>query len=190
MGVAHLLDADGATDELAGSGKRRPLLTRDRLAYLGLGTPSAYEREQIAARGLRAVDLDTTIADPEGAAQAALALLDGSDEIAVHFDVDVLDFLDAPLAENTDREPGVPLASAGRALRDAARRRPRPRRHRDGVQPAPRRRRDDAPAGRRARGRVRLAGVDRVDRPDRRRVAAVRGDQRGEVLVQRPLVGQ
>ena len=34
----------------------------------------------------------------------------------MHFDVDVLDFLDAPLAENTDREPGVPLASAGRAL--------------------------------------------------------------------------
>jgi arginase len=116
MGVAHLLDAEGATDELAGAGPRRPLLERDRLAYLALGRPSAYEREQIERRGLRAVDLDTAIADPEGAARSALALLDGSDEIAVHFDVDVVDYLDAPLAENTDREPGLPLASAGRAL--------------------------------------------------------------------------
>ena len=28
----------------------------------------------------------------------------------------MLDFRDAPLAENTDRAPGLPLASAGRAL--------------------------------------------------------------------------
>ena len=34
----------------------------------------------------------------------------------MHFDVDVLDFLDAPLAENTDRDPGVPLEGAARAL--------------------------------------------------------------------------
>ncbi len=33
----------------------------------------------------------------------------------MHFDVDVLDFLDAPLAENTDRG-GLPLAAAARAL--------------------------------------------------------------------------
>jgi arginase len=116
MGVAHLLDVDGATDELAGIGAQRPLLAPERLSYLALGPVSAFEREQIERRGLRAVDLDATIADPEGSARAALAVLDGCEEIAVHFDVDVVDFLDAPLAENTDRAPGVPLAAAGRAL--------------------------------------------------------------------------
>jgi arginase len=116
MGVAHLLDLDGATDELAGVGPVRPLLAPERLAYLGLGPASPFEREQMARHGVREVGLGATMADPEAAARAALDLLGGSEEIAVHFDVDVLDFLDSPLAENTDRAPGVPLASAARVL--------------------------------------------------------------------------
>ena len=36
--------------------------------------------------------------------------------MAVHFDVDVIDFLDAPLAENVDRTPGLPLDAAAEAL--------------------------------------------------------------------------
>jgi arginase len=116
MGVAHMLDVDGVVEELAGVGGRRPLLDPGRLAYLALGSATAFERELIARRGVAAVDLDATIADPVTAARAALATLEGCAEIAVHFDVDVVDFLDAPLAENTDRAPGVPLASAGQAL--------------------------------------------------------------------------
>jgi arginase len=116
MGVAHMLDVDGAVDELAGVGGRRPLLDPDRLSYLALGRATEFERGQIDRRGIPAVDLEAAIADPEAAARAALAPLAGCEEIAVHFDVDVLDFLDAPLAENTDRAPGVPLAGAGRAL--------------------------------------------------------------------------
>ena len=34
----------------------------------------------------------------------------------MHFDVDVVDFLDAPLAENVDRTPGLPLDAAAEAL--------------------------------------------------------------------------
>lgn len=116
MGVAHLLDVEGAADELAGVGPERPLLPPDRLAYLGLGPASPFEREQMARRGVREVGLGATMHDPEAAARSALGLLDCCDEIAVHFDVDVLDFLDAPLAENTDRAPGIPLASAARVL--------------------------------------------------------------------------
>ena len=78
---------------------------------------TAFEQEQIAARGLAAVPLDETAADPGGAAARALAALGDAAEVAVHFDVDVVDFLDAPLAENTDRQPGLPLAAAGAALR-------------------------------------------------------------------------
>jgi arginase len=116
MGVAHLLAIDGATDELAGIGPVRPLLAPERLAYLGLGPASPFEREQIVRHGVREVGLGATMSDPEAAAQSALGLVAGPEEIAVHFDVDVLDFLDAPLAENTDRAPAVPLERAGRAL--------------------------------------------------------------------------
>jgi arginase len=116
MGVAHMLDLDGAVDELAGVAGARPLLDSGRVAYLGLDRATVFEREVIAAREITVVDLAATSADPERAARAALTALDGCEQIAVHFDVDVLDFRDAPLAENIDREPGLALASAGRAL--------------------------------------------------------------------------
>ena len=116
MGVAHMLDAEGAVDELAGIAEARPMLEARRLCYLGLGPATAFEREQIARRGIAVVDLPATIAEPAASARAALAALGDCDEIAVHFDLDVLDFLDAPLAENTDRDRGVPLEGAGRAL--------------------------------------------------------------------------
>jgi arginase len=115
MGVAHMLGVDGAVDELAGVAGTRPLLAADRLAFLALGQTTDFERAEIERRAIPVVDLEATIDDPEAAARAALAPLAGCDELAVHFDVDVLDFLDAPLAENTDRG-GLPLASAGRAL--------------------------------------------------------------------------
>ena len=66
--------------------------------------------------GVREVGLGATMSDPEAAARSALELVAGSEEIAVHFDVDVLDFLDAPLAENVDRTPGLPLDAAAEAL--------------------------------------------------------------------------
>jgi arginase len=112
MGVAHMLGIEGTVEELGGD---RPLLDPGRLCYLGLGRATAFEREQIARHGIAVVDLDATIADPVAAARASLAALEACAEVAVHFDVDLLDFLDAPLAENTDRG-GLPLAAAGRAL--------------------------------------------------------------------------
>jgi arginase len=116
MGVAHMLDVDGVVEELAGVAGTRPLLAPDRLAFLGLGPVTPPETAIIERMQLRVVGLDATIADPEDAARAALRALPDAGEIAVHFDVDVLDFLDAPLAENIDRGPGLPLATAGAAL--------------------------------------------------------------------------
>jgi arginase len=116
MGVAHMLDVHGCTDGLAAVGGDRPLLEPARLAYLGLGRISPPEQAVIDARRPAVVALERAIADPRGAAGAALEALDGCDELALHFDVDVLDFLETPLAENTDRAPGVPLAAAGAIL--------------------------------------------------------------------------
>jgi arginase len=115
MGVAHLLDVGGATDELADIAGARPMLTADRLVFLALAPVTPFETAEIERRGLRAVGMEAAIGDPEAAAREALAGLE-ADVIAVHFDVDVVDFRDAPLAENTDRVPGLPLACAGRAL--------------------------------------------------------------------------
>jgi arginase len=116
MGVAHMLDVDGVVEELAGLAGTRPLLAPGRLAFLGLGPITPPETAIIERKRLPVVSLDATVADPKGAARTALGALPGAGEIAVHFDVDVLDFLDAPLAENTDRGPGLPLATAGAAL--------------------------------------------------------------------------
>ena len=116
MGVAHLLDVDGAVDELAGLAGRRPMLAPARVSYLALGPITPFEAAVVEARGIAAVPLADAAADPAGAARAALAALGDLAHVAVHFDVDVVDFLDAPLAENTDRAPGLPLAAAGAAL--------------------------------------------------------------------------
>ena len=70
MGVAHMLDADGAADELAGIADARPMLDAGRICYLGLGPATPFEREQIARRGIAVLDLAATIDDPAAAARA------------------------------------------------------------------------------------------------------------------------
>jgi arginase len=46
----------------------------------------------------------------------ALSPLAACDSLAVHFDVDLVDFLDAPLAENTDRGTAPSLTACGEIL--------------------------------------------------------------------------
>ena len=105
-GVAHMLDVDGADDRLSGSGPRRPLLSDDDVVFLGadLNQSTAHERSVIAARGLRVM----------GAQHAARAA-DGRPHL-VHFDVDVIDFSDVPLSENTGRGIGISFEAAFAAL--------------------------------------------------------------------------
>jgi arginase family enzyme len=76
--------------------------------------PRAQNADQVTA-------CKALAADPGGAAGNALGYLPPG-PLAVHIDVDVLDFTDAPLAENTDgRNSGPTLDQAGEALRVAAR---------------------------------------------------------------------
>jgi arginase len=118
MGVAHMLAIEGAEPELAGIAGAPPLLAPERIAFLGLAPVTPPEQAVIDELGLPVVPLDRTVADPSGAAREALEALADCAEIVVHFDVDVLDFLDAPLAENTDRAPGLPLSSAATILEE------------------------------------------------------------------------
>ena len=77
MGVAHLLDVEGAESELAGIGSSRPLLEDDQLVFLGVKPGTEFEQATIEQRGLAVVDVDALGADPERAASQALGALGG-----------------------------------------------------------------------------------------------------------------
>ncbi len=109
MGVAHLLGEPEATPGLRDIGPRVPLLDDDQIVLLGFGAAhaTAGERERVERRGLAVVPDSEVAADPAAAAARALSLLAGCDRLAVHFDVDTIDFVDAPLSENTGRNTGL-----------------------------------------------------------------------------------
>jgi arginase len=120
MGMAHALGVDGAEAELAGVGGRTPLLRDDQVLFFSYGPDQArpFELEQMERRGLARVSVDEVSADPEGCARRALDEFGARfARLLVHFDVDTVDFNDAPLSENTGRGEGLALDTALRALR-------------------------------------------------------------------------
>jgi arginase len=119
MGVAHMLDEPGVTPELSSVGPRRPLLRDDEVLFFAYGPEQAteFERGVMERRGLERVPVAEVAGDPEGAAARTLAGFGSRFErLLVHFDVDVIDFTDAPLSENTGRNEGLALDLAMRAL--------------------------------------------------------------------------
>jgi arginase len=119
MGMAHALGVDGAEDELVSAGPRMPLLADDQVLFLSYGPEQArpFEREQMERRGLAGIPVHEVAGDPEAAARHALEWAEPHFErLLVHFDVDVIDFTDAPLSENTGRNEGISLDTALGAL--------------------------------------------------------------------------
>jgi arginase len=111
MGVAHLLGLNGTHPALAGIGPRRPLLDAGHLALLGFDPGHATEHEKlvISEHDIPAVTVEQLATDPAGAARSAIEQLADADALVLHFDVDVVDFLDVPLSENVARDGGVTL---------------------------------------------------------------------------------
>jgi arginase len=123
MGLAHALALPGCVDILTDAFGPRPLLEAYQVAWLGVEpcVATGWEREQADRLGLHVTTSEALAADPAGAARAALDHLPPG-PLAVHIDVDVLDFIDAPLAENTDcRNTGPTLDQAVETLQQAAR---------------------------------------------------------------------
>ena len=121
MGMAHALSLPGSLEVLADVLGPRPLLEPDQVAWLGVEDRFATEWERAEARrlGLRVISSDAFARDPASSAAECLNALPKG-PLAVHLDVDVLDFIDAPLAENTDgRNSGPTLDQAAAALRIA-----------------------------------------------------------------------
>ncbi|MFF1635354.1 arginase family protein [Leifsonia sp. NPDC058248] len=121
MGLAHLLDVPGVVPELRDALGPSPLLAPGRLHLLGLDPAASTpgERSIRDALGLGMTTGAELAADPRAAASRALATL-GTGPFAVHLDVDVLDFTDAPLAQDTGgRNTGPGLAQVAEALTTA-----------------------------------------------------------------------
>jgi arginase len=122
MGMAHALSLPGTLDVLVDVLGLRPLLEPHQVAWLGIDDRFATEWERAEARrlGLQVISSSAFAHDPVSSAVESLKHLP-SGPLAVHLDVDVLDFIDAPLVENTDgRNSGPTLDQVADALRIAA----------------------------------------------------------------------
>lgn len=118
MGIAHLLDVPGVDPELRDALGPAPLLTAERLHLLGIDPDASTvgERHNRDTRALSMTTSEMLAADPGGSTERALSAF-GPGPLAVHLDVDVLDFTDAPLAEDTSgRNTGPTLTAIEEAL--------------------------------------------------------------------------
>jgi arginase len=108
MGVAHMLDIEGTTPELAALGPRRPMLRPEQVLFFANGNVEPFERRVIQELGMAEVPVVEVAADPSGTAQSvARGWAQQFERLLVHLDVDVLDFVDMPLAENTRHNVGL-----------------------------------------------------------------------------------
>jgi arginase len=111
MGLGMLLGVTGAVDGVVTLGQLRP----ERVALLGFyeRKSTEWELEHLDRYGITKVTDQAVRADPRSAAREALAgLPTDTAAIALHFDVDVIDFVDAPLSEDTNRNLGISLDDA------------------------------------------------------------------------------
>jgi arginase len=118
MGMAHALALPGCVDMLVNAFGPPPLLEPRQAAWIGVDPEVAteWEREQAARLSLRVTTSKAFVAAPAETIRAALSDFSPG-PLAVHLDVDVLDFTDAPLAESTDgRNTGPTLDQAAEAL--------------------------------------------------------------------------
>lgn len=119
MGMAHLLNLEGALPELAHIGSRTPLLSPSDVVFFGFDPNNAteWELKQIKQLNLRVVTCDEVASDPVGKATHVLHEWGTQYEhLLIHFDVDVIDFVDMPLSENYSRNEGLSFEQTMQAL--------------------------------------------------------------------------
>jgi arginase len=114
MGVAHMLGFDGAAVSLAAMANRVPMVPGRRLAVIG------HDESDVDASDLRRLEdhhvhrLPATAIRGHAAQAAAEALrvLDDRDRLIVHFDVDVIDSTELPLAQYPHFNAGLCFGDA------------------------------------------------------------------------------
>jgi arginase len=120
MALAHMLAIEGTAPSLAAAAGNAPLLDPGQVVLFAhdRSHSTRFERAEIQRLGLARLALEEVRGDPEGAAGRALELLGArSERSAIHLDVDVVDFTDAPLSEHPSRNAGLRLDQMLRALK-------------------------------------------------------------------------
>jgi arginase len=120
MALAHMLALEGAEPTLAAAAEKVPLLDPSQVLLFAPSPSHAtrFERGEIERLRMARVALEDVRGDPQAAAHQALELVAArSDRYAIHLDLDVVDFTDAPLSEHPSRNTGLKLAEMLDALR-------------------------------------------------------------------------
>jgi arginase len=118
MGMAHALALPGTIPAFRDLAGPEPLTTPEHISLLAheWKTATEWEREQLQKLALRRIACDEVATDPVGAAEKVLRVIESTRPVVLHFDVDVINFIDAPLSENDGRETGLQLQNALAAL--------------------------------------------------------------------------
>ncbi len=112
MGVAHMVGEPGSAEELARVGPRSPLMEDERIVLFGY-EPNPPEIGVLERRSMPCYPAEVVRGGPEEAAAEALALVEGAAEVfVVHFDVDVIDFVDFPVADVPQHNAGLKFEEA------------------------------------------------------------------------------
>ena len=118
MGVAHMLGITGTVPELAALGPRVPMLRPEQVLFFANDNVEPFERQVIDELGIAEVRLADVAADPSSAAEAVVGgWARQFERLLVHLDVDVLDYVDMPLAENCRRNVGLRFEQLMASLR-------------------------------------------------------------------------
>ncbi|HMG28812.1 MAG TPA: arginase family protein [Jiangellaceae bacterium] len=104
MGLAHMLAIPGHVPELAGIGPAVPLLTPDEVVTYGDSLPEDdHERRLLGDLDIARISALEVHEDVRASADRALARVEAvGPAFVLHLDVDVLAFIDAPLADVPD----------------------------------------------------------------------------------------
>jgi arginase len=115
MGVAYMIGEAGVTEELSHIGPRYPLMPEDHIVVFGYNPREMndVEHDVLARHPI----LHYPVTQVQGrvrqvAAEALTQVEDRAQQFVVHFDVDVIDFVDSPIVD-------VPQFNAGLTFRDA-----------------------------------------------------------------------
>jgi arginase len=116
-GVAHLLDLPECEPSLASLGPTRPMLAPQQILYFGVENVTPPEAAAIREHAIKIISRAEALSDIGAAAARAAEWAERFDCVLIHFDVDVLSFIDFPIAENVRRRDGLKLEQAAFALK-------------------------------------------------------------------------
>jgi arginase len=118
-GLAHLVAEPGCGPTLSEMGSRYPLMAGRNIVPFGYapGEPPAAEQEFLARHDIRGYSISVVSGDTVQAAMEARACLERQAGcFLVHFDVDVIDFVDFPAADVLQPKQGLKFKDAFAAL--------------------------------------------------------------------------